>query len=158
MQYALEERRFVAEIFHESALQNPAKDDVARRIDLISSLTSLCGRKEAARRIRAPSEIVVVKQEAKEPPPSTDDLFPVKCHNRQCLFCLGDETLSHAHRNFVFARVSVMWDHIGTHYPQDIDAPIACPHPVCKETGVILHDLKHFKNHAAKLHSIKLRA
>lgn len=82
--------------------------------------------------------------------------FPLKCKPHQCLFCVGDSALAHQERfsdfktNFSLQRLveGCRSKSIGA------DEEIACPHSYSLGAEVVLHGIKHFKNHAATVHDI----
>ncbi len=82
----------------------------------------------------------------------------MKCKPTQCIFCLG--SLPFQQRIFPWARPAKMMDHVDSEHLQSraTDVSIDCPHPVCKEIGVLLYGLEHFKSHVARQHGIKLSA
>ena len=131
-----------------------------RRIEAIEARTALCCRREAQRRGRPK---VIVKEENKDSGiGSSDDGatdFPIVCRPTQCLFCLGMENLPYHHRVYEYAKPHQMMNEVGKHLkhfaPED---PVPCPHPQCKGARLVLSSVMRFKNHAARVHKICLRA
>lgn len=77
----------------------------------------------------------------------------------QCIYCIGDEQLSHQDRTRKFSRVSHMMDHVEkVHLRREpARATWVCHHPECKPLGDFLKSLDHFKNHVQRVHGVKLR-
>ena len=70
---------------------------------------------------------------------------------------LPDET-----RVFSYCRPSVMNDHFDREHLEDLKDKerrdlIRCEHPRCKEEGVKLRDLDHFRAHVMNVYGIELR-
>ncbi len=130
-----------------------------RRIQVAELMVALCDKRETARcrRIRhnAPSEAPV--KESLIPNP-----FPLLMHKTQCPRCIGDEMLPDETRVFSYCRPSAMNDHFDREHVEDLKDKerhnlIRCEHPRCKEDGVKLRDLDHFRAHVMNVHGVELR-
>lgn len=156
MTYALKERACVAAMMSRPPADLTESDNLDQRIDRIREMTKLCSRREARRRNVASSSgrLEVVAED-------TVSLFslPLECNPSQCLFCIGDERLPPEHRTFCWSRPAKMMDHIEDQHLKSLalDAKILCPHPRCRESGVVLDGVSHFKSHALGIHKIRLR-
>src|SRR2546421_12387818 len=87
------------------------------------------------------------------------EVFPIECQSSQCLFCMGNEALPYFQRIFRWSRPTKMRYHVENVHIKFIRpyVRVSCPHPTCKTEGVVLEHLEHFKNHAQRVHKIKLR-
>ena len=126
-------------------------------------MARLCRRQETRREIKLASaensddpelpsaslEPEIKQEEAK---------FPLKCKPRQCIFCLRDPRKTYEARNFQYTRTNKMLDEIEKHLsrfgPHDA---VVCPHPIYQTTGLILPNIRTFKNHIKTVHKIDLR-
>ena len=132
-----------------------------RRIEAIEARTALCHRREAQRRGRPKATI---KQE--EPNEAVNDscrdakdVDPRICLPTQCLFCLGDESLPYHHRTYEYAKPHQMMNEAVKHLKRFASGDeVPCPHPICKAAELVLPSVMVFKNHAATVHKISLRA
>jgi hypothetical protein len=57
------------------------------------------------------------------------------------------------------AFLTYIMDHVEDAYLKllPIDEKVSCYHPICKSRGVVLNNVNHFKNQAARVHNITLR-
>ena len=90
------------------------------------------------------------------------DPFPLLMSKTQCPRCIGDESQSYKERTFSYCRTAVMNDHFDREHLKmmeelEHDNLIFCDHPKCKEEGVKLKHLDHFRNHVQTIHGIALR-
>lgn len=154
--YVLEERARVADMLCRPPGDLNEPGNLTQRIELIRAMTKLCSRREARRRGMAR---VLVEPPIKKEDTSLPLSLPLECEPRQCLFCVGDESLPLTQRTFCWSRPAKMMDHIEDHHLKGVapDAEIHCPHPTCRENRVMLEGVCHFKNHALSVHKITLR-
>ena len=82
----------------EASVDMRSPDMLDSRVAAVQVMADLCGRVEAAQRSSIKRE--AVKQEGLSQGGAMDhaevaeaDAFPVRCHELQCLFCIGDENL-----------------------------------------------------------------
>ena len=155
-EYEVMERGVLVELTC-NVLDNLKEDELDRRIHITKARAALCSRKERQRRGRNACK-AALKQVGL--PEVKQELYPLSCHPRQCIICIGDETKSYESRTYVYSTVNKMWDHFQSDHLQFIapDAPIPCRHPICKSLGLILPGVKTFKNHVEMVHEIKSRA
>lgn len=154
------ERAQLAEILcHQPHGLSPA-ELLERRIQVAELMVALCDKRETARcrRIRhnAPSEAPATVE---SPVPNS---FPLLMEKTQCPRCIGDEMLPDETRAFSYCRPSVMNDHFDREHLEDLKDKerhnlIRCEHPRCKEEGVKLRDLDHFRAHVMNIHGVELR-
>jgi hypothetical protein len=50
-----------------------------------------------------------------------------------------------------------MWSHIDEHLVRANGGSVSCPRSECRDSGVVLDDAVHFKNHAARVYNVHLR-
>ncbi|KAL5407310.1 hypothetical protein PMIN04_011770 [Paraphaeosphaeria minitans] len=152
--YALEERARIADLLCSPVVDLDEPGALDRRIELIRVMKELCGRREVRRRGIAanPAQAEKKEEEVAFAP-------PLECDARQCLFCVGDESMPVSQRMFCYSRPAKMMDHIEKdHLDQfEADAEIPCPHPTCRKDQVVLNSVSCFKAHAQGIHKIKLR-
>lgn len=127
------------------------------RIRAVDGMVALCRKRETAKRKnprqRAPANIRV-KEESPRP-----DSFPLLMDRKQCPICIGDETLSHEERTFIYCRPTVMYDHFDKKHAQQLGVTqMSCNHPRCREEALEFKHLNHFKSHVQKVHGVRLRA
>ncbi|RYO96655.1 hypothetical protein DL764_007436 [Monosporascus ibericus] len=130
------------------------------RIQSAELMTALNHKRETVKRRyiqRRPRAEVVVKEKLPQP-----DRFPLLMKRTQCPGCVGDESLSFPERTFEYCRVAVMNDHFDRQHLKQMEKRersnlIFCDHPKCKEDGVKLNNLDHFRNHVKTVHGIALR-
>lgn len=134
---------------------------LARRISTIAEMTTLCGRRETARRRRptpTPNCIGLssLPDALPEPPEQT---FLLECLPTQCPVCIGDKSKSYEERTFPWSRRNKMWNHFATDHlkTRPLNAPIRCHHPICMANDLILETLRDFRNHTERIHKIRLR-
>jgi len=141
---------------------------VARKVYAINLQIALASRQELMTRQRrsAPACKDPLKEESPVPAPAPAldpflpaSKFPLVCEKTQCIFCIGNERLSYEQRTRKFRRVSHMWDHVENIHLRGVPAEqrIPCDHPVCKAQGLVLDNVKLFKNHVAIVHEVDLR-
>ncbi|KAL9066782.1 MAG: hypothetical protein Q9157_007030 [Trypethelium eluteriae] len=155
--YDVPERRRIVAVLHVTAenMQMAPLDRFRYRVDFIDNLTLLCKRRDPRNRGHRP-EIGLRRL----PGSRIGPFFPLKTNQRQCLFCLGDKKLTLKKRGFLWSTPYKMWDHIESKHLCHM-APnkgFTCPHPQCLEDGIGVADVAHFKNHAARIHGVLLRA
>ncbi len=123
-------------------------------------MTALSHKRETVKRrlIRQkPQAETAVKDESPGPDP-----FPLLMGKTQCPRCVGDERQSYEERTFSYCRTAVMNDHFDREHLKEMkelerNNLIFCDHPKCKEEGVKLKHLDHFRNHVQRVHGIALR-
>ena len=133
---------------------NP-KSVTERKIMAINLLVALA----ALREIRQSHISSLTEQSPSRPPTTPSCQVPRKIGRKQCIFCVGDETLTYKDRMRTFSRVSHMMDHVENVHLRRI--PVAgtfvCHHPDCKPLGNFLTSLEEFKSHVLRIHGSKLR-
>lgn len=119
----------------------------------------LYGKRETVRpdRIRRRAQAqadVTVKEESPGPDP-----FPLLIDRKQCLYYIGDETLSQEERTFKYCRPAVMFDHFDRKHGRELGSAkrMLYNHPKCKEEALEFKHLNHFKNHVESVYGVKLR-
>jgi hypothetical protein len=80
------------------------------RIAAIQAMADLCGRVEppkgsSGKRGAIKSEDLSLRDTVDHAEVAEADLFPVRCHELQCLFCIGDEQLKPTDRTRIFCRL-----------------------------------------------------
>ena len=78
----------------------------------------------------------------------------LKISNTQCLYCLGDNHLSHENRTRQFSRADSLRRHVDDVHLSRFNVNDCCPHPACDDA--VFETVMQFKNHAAIVHGIKL--
>jgi hypothetical protein len=130
------------------------------RIQAAELWVALCGKRETVKRDRIRRRLpasVMVKEESPQP-----DAFPLLIDGKQCPRCIGDERLSFEERTFKYCRPAVMYDHFDREHLEEMKENekhnlIFCDHPKCKEEGVKLKHLDHFRAHVMSRHVVSLR-
>ncbi|KAK3935373.1 hypothetical protein QBC46DRAFT_453549 [Diplogelasinospora grovesii] len=154
------ERAQLAEILCKQPEGLSHEDLIRLRIQAAELWVALCGKRETARcrriRRRARPEVSV-----KEETPASDP-FPLLMQKTQCPRCIGDEMLPYEIRTFPFCRPAVMNDHfdrehLGGMKENERRNLIFCDHPKCKEEGMKLKNLDHFRAHVMSVHGVELR-
>lgn len=131
-----------------------------RRIEAIGLMVALCDRRETVKSqcIRRSAQAAVpTKRESPEP-----DLFPLLMQKTQCPRCIGDGRMTYAERMFPYCRPTVMNDHFDREHLKEMedlerDNLVICDHPKCREDGLKLKSVDHFRNHVQTVHGVKLR-
>ena len=161
--HQLPERTRLQEVLCDSRTDLSIKDIVKRRVRAINLMVELASRQE--RQTRKKRSVPPCSAELKEESPDSDptsapDPFPVICKKTQCIFCIGNETLSLPDRTKSFCRPAIMMDHVeDVHLKYEpANKQVICRHPVCKSQRLVLNNVMHFKNHVARVHGITLRA
>ncbi|CAK7223793.1 hypothetical protein SEUCBS140593_005350 [Sporothrix eucalyptigena] len=161
IEYRIPERARLAELFSgQSDDLNPA-ELTQRRIEAGELMAALCQKRDTVklRRIHQKSHNTAHSEEEESPRP---DPFPLLMGKTQCPRCVGDERQTYQERIFSYCRSSVMNDHFDHQHLKEMEEMershlVFCDHPKCKEEGVKLKDLDHFRNHVQKVHGITLR-
>ena len=132
------------------------------RIAAIQAMADLCSRVEPSQ--RSSGRRGVMKREDLYLGNAVDDvevaeanLFPVRCDELQCLFCIGDEKLNFTDRTRIFCRLQKLWEHAEKHLRRLAGVDIWCPYPRCNTRAVTLDSIEHLLNHAQREHNIRLR-
>lgn len=99
-------------------------------------------------------EAMVTKQEKA----SAVDMFPVRCDELQCLFCIGNDKLDFKDRTRRFCKLQALWSHAENHLNKLRNGEISCSHPYCKTQAVTLKSVEHLLNYAQREHNIRLRS
>ena len=145
-----------------SSVDMRSHDMLDFRIAAIQAMADLCGRVETAQRSSGKrgatrKEDVSLRDIMDHAEVAEADLFPVRCDELQCLFCIGDEQLKATDRTRIFCRLQKLWEHVETHLKKLPGRKIWCPHPRCKIQAVTLNSVEHLMNHAQREHNIRLR-
>lgn len=132
------------------------------RIEAAALQTALCSKRETVKRKliqrRTPTDIPI-KEESPEESPEPDQ-FPLLMQKTQCPCCIGNESMLVPERTFSYSRPAKMNDHFDREHLRKLkerDSQITCEHPKCKEQGLKLENLNHFRNHVQRVHGIRLR-
>lgn len=160
-QYDIPERGEIVRLTCEPISDTTDLRKHAQRLKTIRARVALCGRQES--RHRARPRLTRPSTESMTSPGTSDedikDRFPVVCKPTQCIFCLGNESKSYPGRMFEYAKPHKMMNEVEKHLQSFLPADeVPCPHPQCKAAGLVLSSVMHFKNHAATVHKINLRA
>lgn len=125
-----------------------------RRSEAINAVVALCKRQEPApshgnRRRRSSTH-------SKEATPLMirAPTYPLQCSPTQCIFCLGNVSLTHEMRRRSFRDHYSLKDHFAKiHLDRLPDhEPIPCPHPRCVE---LLRHKQHLRKHALQVHQTR---
>ena len=154
------ERAELASLVSSVDMRSP--DMLESRIAAIQAMADLCGRGEppkgfSGKRGAIKSEHLSLGDTVHHAEVGVADPFPVRCHELQCLFCIGDEQLDPPDRTRTFCRLQKLWEHVETHLRNLSGREILCPHPQCKIRAVTLNSVEHLLNHAQREHNIRLR-
>ena len=154
------ERAELASLVTSVDMRSP--DMLDSRIAAVQAMANLCSRAEAAKGSSIKRE--AMKQECLSWGGAVDhaevaeaDTFPMRCHELQCLFCIGDGKLSLKDRTRIFCRLQKLWEHAEKHLERLSGREILCPHPRCQTLTVTLDSVEHLLNHAQREHNIRLR-
>ena len=167
--YNIAERGWLVDLICDLVGDLTDKERHARRVSAITHRAALCGRQESGRRNRpaaTPNCVGLSSLLEALPGDETESLqldpeesIPLACLPTQCPICIGDERKSMSERKRQFSRPSKMMDHVDTHLVRlPPNAPVHCHHPICMAQGVVLENLRVFKNHTARVHKIALRS
>ena len=175
VRYAFVERARVAQAFFDPPSAFNAEGDVNWRVSIVNDLMSLCplqegrfrkaSRKRKSRIIECDSEDVdaectlnaVTSKSSKsesEFEPQVRHLFPLKCKQYQCLYCLGNCTLPLEERLHNLGSKFSLRRHFDRCHTFRPGEPCPFPHSEC--AVITLNSMMHFKNHAAKIHGIHM--
>ena len=139
-----------------------SRQQIEDSCQIIRLYSSLCGRREYPRTRRGPQDasqdqsdsvISNVKPCFLDTEP---DIYPMRCPGTQCLFCLGDITLTADIRTRCFKNPYTLTRHVDKQHLRYLPKgqSFNCPHPSCSLEGFVLQDANHFKNHALQGHDI----
>ena len=111
------ERAELASLVSSVDMRSP--DMLDSRIAAIQAMADLCGRVEPPKRSSCKRGAIKRKDLSLEDTVdhvevAETDLFPVRCHELQCLFCIGDEQLKATDRTRIFCRLQKLWEHVET--------------------------------------------
>ncbi|KAK3938085.1 hypothetical protein QBC46DRAFT_460441 [Diplogelasinospora grovesii] len=147
------ERARLAEILCNQPEDRSYKDLFDLRIQAAELMVALCDKRETARcrRIRQCARPEVSVKESSPVP----DPFPL-------LMQKTDEMLLYETRVFPFCRPSVMNDHFNREHLGEMKESekrnlIFCSHPKCKEEGMKLKNLDHFRAYVMNVYGVELR-
>ncbi len=130
------------------------------RVPFINDLIALCGRRERCTpsKRREGRNTNSESDKPKEKKSATGELYPVGCRPYQCLFCLGSVDLADDDRRHDFATRYSLRRHLQRCHAKRLHKSdgIYCPHPHANCVGLVFKDLGLFKNHAARVHFVKL--
>ena len=164
IRHQLIERTLVQEVLCDFSMDLSSEDFTARKVRAMDGLVLLASRREV-RQPRMPSPSPPPESYDTETPteynqPEQPAEIPLVLRKKQCIFCVGDEQLSHADRLREFSRVSHMMTHVeNVHLKHKRrQGRFLCQHPHCKHLGDFLTSLDHFKNHVQQVHGVRLRA
>ena len=123
-------------------------------------MTALCYKQETVKKKFRQREIQAGKPVKEESLPCNP--FPLLMLKTQCPCCIGDERLSFKERTFLYCGPAVMNDHFDREHLEELkelerDKLIFCNHPKCREDGVKLKHLDHFKAHVERVYGVRLR-
>ena len=159
--YCLPERAVVVQLTCQQLEGLSDRRKLSIRIRAIEARTALCRRQEARRHRRprpspkqqSPHSDVKISE-----PLSAPDWSQKVCLPTQCIFCLGNERKPDAERHFEYSTVNKMMNEVERHlsiYSSNDQVP--CPHPKCRQEGLVLQNVEVFKSHTVLVHEIKLR-
>ena len=147
VEHQIPQRAKLADLLCTRLTDLPLLDAVKRRIQAADLMQSLCGCREVALRYR---RRVVLPLIIKEESPAVIEPYPLICKKTQCIFfCDSMEK--------TFSRPSKMMEHVERHLCKEPGPTVACRHPVCKDAGLVLSSVNHFKYHVHAVHGITLR-
>ncbi|KAG5817841.1 hypothetical protein H9Q74_009960 [Fusarium xylarioides] len=112
----LPERTYLQKILCDFNTSLSIKDITERKVKAIDGMVALACRREIRGPILKKDEenlTIIPALEDKDPGPPTAEVlnpFPLILEKTQCIYCVGDEKLSHADRTRKFSRVSHMMD------------------------------------------------
>ncbi|RSL39234.1 hypothetical protein CEP54_016352, partial [Fusarium duplospermum] len=114
----LPERTNLQKILCDFNTNQGVKDITERKVKAIDGMVALASRREIRGPIlkKADENLPSIPAlEGKDPgPPAAEAVepFPLVLEKTQCIYCVGDDQLSHADRTRKFSRVSHMMDHV----------------------------------------------
>jgi hypothetical protein len=159
--HELEERSLVQAILCDFNTDIGLEEITSRKIRAIDGMVRLAARREVRQPRSVASEDLSREcspELAPDPAPKRE-VIPLLLSKTQCIYCVGDERLTHEARMRKFRRVSHMMDHVeNVHMRHEKGkARFVCHHPECQRLGDFLTSLDHFKNHVETVHGVKLR-
>ena len=129
------------------------EEESKRRSEAIAAVAALSQRREPVMpKVCRPRSVNTTLSPSDDDDKVEIDLsFPLVCHPTQCIFCLGDTTLSSERRVKEFHSRGTLKRHFRNRHLRYLpdDKPIDCPHPEC---GITLHNKMHLQNHAEIVH------
>ena len=164
---SLPERRNLTKLLTFIPEDQDAHLSLERRKATVINLAGLCRRVEMRPISRLPDHVQSNDLDRSEGSPhnplitrSSDILFSLHISHRQCRFCLVDARLPEEKRCRIFHRKWGVWDHVESLHAKYIDAASdnGCPHPICREEGVIINDEEDLLNHLERSHKWDLRS
>ena len=177
------ERTRIAEAFFCDPSAFASESGQARRLEILDDMIALCARQERRARtyrkredgagsqkrkrdLESPGSPTTAQPAAKfcktepcaEAQPTGKEEFPKLCEPLQCLFCIGNASLSLNERRRPYYNKYSLRRHVDNcpYGPPAPDSELACPHPHPDCVGVVLKNLNDFKNHAVRKHGIDL--
>ncbi|KAJ3499717.1 hypothetical protein NLG97_g97 [Lecanicillium saksenae] len=166
VEHQLPERTYLQPILCDFSTDMGLEQITGRKIRAIDGMVRLASCREVRRpqslspcdASRESSPEVAESKLLIKPEPFED--IPLLLGKTQCIYCVGDERLTHEARMRRFKRVSHMMDHVeNVHLRHEKgNAKFVCRHPECQHLGDFLTSLDHFKNHVQTVHGVKLRA
>jgi hypothetical protein len=159
--HVLEERSHLQAILCDFNAHMSLEEVTSRKIRAIDGMVRLAARREV-RQPRSMASEDNTRESSPEVAPDPEPeraVIPLLLSKTQCIYCVGDERLTHEARMRKFKRVSHMMDHVeNVHLRHEKGkASFVCRHPVCRHLGNFLTSLDHFKNHVQTVHGVKLR-
>ena len=183
-QHVFAERARIAEAFFCDPSAFASESGQTRKLAILDDIIALCARRERRaprthrkrengagsqkrkRDLESLGSLTTAQPDAKfcktkscaEAQPTEEEEFPKLCEPFQCLFCIGNASLSLDERRRPFYNKYSLRRHVDTcpYGPPTPDSELACPHPHPDCVGVVLKNLNHFKNHAIRKHGIDL--
>jgi Tfp pilus assembly protein PilO len=161
----LPERNNLQKILSDFNTSQSAEEITDRKVRAIDSMVALASQRELRRPILKKDNEdrpnIPAREEEDTASPSTgfQQSVPLILDKTQCIYCIGDERLSHVDRTRKFSRVSHMMTHVeNVHLRREpAGAAWVCHHPECRPLGNFLRNLDHFKSHVQLIRGVKLR-
>ena len=158
--FRFSERADLVKLLFPAPRSQPAsyEEQIRDSSQIIRLYAALCERRETPR-LRQQTESYIVEESRDIKPCFLDtdpDIYPMKCPGTQCLFCLGDSSLTASIRTRCFSKPYTLTRHVHKQHLNHIPTKqsFLCPHPSCAIDGVILENSDHFKAHALHEHNI----
>lgn len=127
-----------------------------RRLDLIRAREALCHRRELLYRRRSKLTIKIEPEGANTSLLENKKPFSLRCKLRQCIFCIGNDSLPHEQRIFEYKSTTKRMDESESHLDAYRECKrVSCPHPKCRESGLSpLPSIMAVKAHVKRIHNI----
>ncbi|KAF2103264.1 hypothetical protein NA57DRAFT_72239 [Rhizodiscina lignyota] len=138
-------------------------NEAACRARAVQAIANLCGKRERYVPGRSGRRAVFaavkgIESDASESLrfPSEEkpiQAFPIECEETQCIFCLGDESMSYEDRTRQYANRSSLSRHMSDEHFSKWNGGMICPHPSC---SVLVDSVNGLKSHAELDHKTPL--